>query len=348
MAGGQGTRFWPASRQNRPKQFLNILGQRTMLQETMARLEPLLKPSDLYVVCQQEYLEDVRTQAPGLPDEQIIIEPIPRNTAACIGLAASRLARSFSDEVMVALPADHAIQKVDEFHRVLKAAEALAREDWLVTFGIRPSFPSTGYGYLERGPQLGRFAGEMAFEVKRFIEKPDRARAERFVKEGRFDWNSGIFVWKIPAILAEIEKSMPALHASLAEIGSEPANHQAALEAFQRLPSLSIDYGVMEKAERVAAIPADLGWSDVGSWRVLADVLPTDEHGHIANSFLVPLDSSRCVVHSTPGKLVALIGVEDLIVVETPDALLICPRERSEDVQKIVAELKVRKLDEFI
>lgn len=348
MAGGRGARFWPASRISRPKQFLNILGQRTMLQETMARLDSLLTSSDLYVVCNQEYVEDVRTQAPGLSARQIIVEPAPRNTAACVGLAATMLADQFPEEVMVALPADHLIQDVNRFHRLLKAAERLAQDDHLVTFGVRPRFAATGYGYLERGEPLGEFGGEQAFEVVRFIEKPDREMAEKLVRQDRFDWNSGIFAWKISTILRTIEQHMPELHECLQQIGSSADQHSEAQEAYTRLPSVSIDVGVMEKAERVAVIPADLGWNDVGSWRVLADILSADEAGNVANSFLVPLDSRRCIVRSSSGKLVALIGVEDLVVVETPDALLVCPRERSEEVRRLVDELSARGLEEFL
>ncbi len=348
MAGGQGTRFWPASRRGRPKQFLNILGQRTMLQETMARLDPLLGSSDLFVVCPADYVQDVRTQAPGLSDAQVIVEPAPRNTAACIGLAAQKLARRSADDVMVALPADHSIRDVDELHQLLASAETLARDGWLVTFGIRPTFAATGYGYLERGESLGRFGGKEAFRVRRFLEKPDAGKARKLLESGGFDWNSGIFVWKVSRILEEIERSMPDLHEALTEISRDPDDVQRGRRAFERLGPVSVDYGVMEKAERVASFPADLGWSDVGSWPALAELLPKDEQGNVANSFLVGLDSRDCMVHASSGKLVALVGVEDLIVVETPDALLICPRERSEEVQKVVAELHARKLEEYL
>ncbi len=348
MAGGQGTRFWPASRRNRPKQFLNILGQRTMLQETMTRLEPLLKPADLYVVCREDYVDDVKTQAPGLSDAQIIAEPLPRNTAACIGLGALRISLSDPEEVMVALPADHRISNVSEFQRALEAAENLARDGWLVTFGIRPTYPATGYGYLERGPRLGEFNGREAFEVVRFVEKPKAEMASEMLTDDRYDWNSGIFIWKTSRILKEIEASMPALYEALTRIKQQPDNVRVARAAFRDLEHVSIDHGVMEKSQRVACLPVDLGWSDVGSWRVVADLLPADEAGNVANSFLVPLDSRGCVVHTSPEKLVALIGVEDLVVVETADAVLVCPKDRAEEVQQVVAELQVRGLEEFL
>ncbi len=348
MAGGKGTRFWPANRSNRPKQFLNILGQRTMLQETMARLEPLLSGEDLYVVCEERYVADVTNQAPGLSTAQIIVEPLARSTAACIGLAALHLEREHPEEVMAVLPADHVIEDKKEFHQVLRAAGELAKQGWLVTFGIQPSFPSTGYGYVERGESLGSFQGREAFRAVRFTEKPNASDARTFYRSGRHDWNSGMFVWRVDEIRRRIALQMPKLDDALEELKDTGDDRQAAHRIFQGLESISIDYGIMEEAPRVATIPCRLGWSDVGNWRSLEGVLQSDDARNVFNCPHVALDSRKCIVHATAGKLVALAGVEDLVVVETPDAVLVCHRDRTEEVKQIVAELEKKKLLEYL
>ncbi len=348
MAGGRGTRFWPASRQSRPKQFLNIAGQRTMLQETMARLDPLLSREDLYVVCEQRYLRDVLNQAPGLAQEQVIVEPLARNTAACVGLAAAHLEEKHPDEVMAVLPADHVIEDIAEFHQALRAAEELAQRGWLVTFGIHPTFPSTGYGYVERGESIGSFQGREAFRAVKFTEKPPTATAREFYRSGRHDWNSGMFVWRVDEIRKRIALQMPRLDGVLEDWKDCRDDVEKARRAFSDLESISIDYGIMEDAPRVATIPCRLGWSDVGNWRSLHDVLGDDGDGNVFNCTHVSLDSRNCIVHATAGKLVALAGVENLVVVETPDAVLICHRDRSEDVKEIVSELEKKKLLEYL
>lgn len=349
MAGGQGTRFWPLSVERYPKQFLQIVGKRSMLQETASRLQPLLSPEDIFVVSSQPYVEEIKAQLPFLDSEHLIVEPEGRNTAPCIGLAALQLKLlSGSDEVMVVLPSDHMIRDVAEFHEVLQAAEELARNDWLITFGIQPTAAATGYGYLKRGESVGQLQQRDAFRVDQFLEKPDRTAAERFLEEGGYYWNSGMFVWKIDTILAEIERRMPLLSAGLAEIENSWQDSDRVAAIFGGFEKISIDYGVMEKAERVAVLPCRLGWSDVGNWNALKEFLPADKNGIAANCMVESVDARDCLVFAEDSRLVALIGVQDLVVVDTPNALLICPSEQTEDVKKVVEQLRKAKLDRHL
>ena len=350
MAGGQGARFWPLSREQRPKQFLRLFGKRTLLQETAARLVPVLGWEGIFVVCGRSHADTVREQLPELAPEQVIIEPVGRNTAPCIGLAALYLQERFPGQVMAVLPADHLIQEVEEFQSLLKVAEQLAIREWLVTFGIRPTFPATGYGYLQRGEQIGQWDGRTAYRVERFVEKPGLEKAQEYLRSSNHDWNSGMFFWTAKAILAEIQSRLPDLHSGLNRIRESGFKDETVSEVFPRLPSISIDYGVMEKALRVASLPCSLGWSDVGSWRTLFDLWEGDQDGIASNRPSIAVDSRNVLVcsHGDSERLTALLGVEDLIVVDTPDALLICSPKHSQKVRKIVSELKIRGRSELL
>jgi len=348
MAGGQGTRFWPLSVEHMPKQFLRIVGERSLLQETVSRLQPLLNIEDIFVVSSQPYVAEVRKQLPELEEQQIIVEPAARNTAPCIGLAAVYLNRIGLDDSMVVLPADHVIRDVREFHGVLKSAEELAGQDWLITFGIQPTFPSTGYGYIKRGEDLGRFHGRRAYRVERFLEKPGRVVAKQLLEVGGHYWNSGMFVWKTDSILNEIGRTMPVLHAGLLEIQEAWEDRERVSKVFSRFEKISIDYGVMERAERVATVPCSLGWSDVGNWNALKEFFPMDPDGISSNCVVEPIDSRDSVVFADDSRLVALIGIKDLVVVDTPNALLVCPKDRTEDVKQIVDRLRKRGLDKHL
>ncbi|MDA2933498.1 sugar phosphate nucleotidyltransferase [Acidobacteria bacterium AH-259-D05] len=347
MAGGRGTRFWPASRERRPKQFLEIAGPRSMLQETVARLEPLLALDDIFVVCSQQYVQQVASHLNQLKEEQIIVEPLARNTAACVGLAASYLKQRFPQEILAVLPADHVIQDVQEFHHALRAGEELGKEGWLVTFGIEPSYPATGYGYVLQGAALGEFAGRAAYQVKQFTEKPDRPQAEQFLKEGSYYWNSGIFLWSAQSILAQIELLMPQLSRALADIERSWDDHDRLREIFSGLESTSIDFGVMEKSEKIAIVPCSPGWNDVGNWRALEEIRGSDSQGVTSNTPYLNIDSRDCLLYTSQGKLVALVGVENMVVVDTPDALLVCARDRTEEVQKVVEGLKEKDFKKY-
>jgi mannose-1-phosphate guanylyltransferase len=349
MAGGMGTRFWPASRQNRPKQFLQITSEQTMLQETVSRLESYLSREDIFVVSGPEYVEEIRRQIPWLKPDQMIVEPVARSTAACVGLAAKYLQSRFSGEVMTVLPSDNVIKNAAEFHELLNAASVLARDGWLVTFGIQPKYPATGYGYVESGRALTKVEGKKAFKVKRFREKPDRTTAKLLVETGCCFWNSGIFVWRTDTILGEIERLMPLLHETLKEVESNDYDWEKSLDVFSLLDSVPVDVGVLEKSSHVATIPGDMGWSDVGNWRALQEIIPADESEIVSNGKYAQVDSRGCILFSSSQeRMVGLVGVRDLVVVQTPDALLICDRNRTEDVKALVEELQNQKLEVYL
>ena len=339
MAGGRGTRFWPASRSAFPKQFLAITTRRSMLQETVQRLLPRLSASDIYVVCGPDYVDTVREQLPEFSQEQILVEPLARSTAACVGLAARYLKDRHGDAVCAFLPADHAITRVERFHAALQVAERLAHQEWLVTFGIVPDRAATGYGYIERGEFLEKTGGLSAFRVGRFVEKPDLEVAQGYLESGRHFWNSGMFVWQASTILKEIDRSLPRLSTALNTIASDWEDVESARRAFRELDPISIDYGVLERSSRVATVPCDFGWSDVGDWRSVREQLARDPDGNASNTPIAVLDARDCLAYSREGKLIALIGVENLVVVETPDALLICSGDRTQDVKSLVATL---------
>ncbi len=361
MAGGSGTRLWPRSRVSHPKQFLDITSEMTMLQESLTRLSPLIPPERVLIATNAGYVDLAAEQAPMVPAANILGEPQGRGTAAAIGLAAIHLRKRDPDAIMIVLTADHLIRDTQALQQALAAASEVAGKGWLVTLGITPSYPETGYGYIELGPVLPNVPtfqhsnvptvnGLKAYQVARFVEKPDLARAEEFVSSGRYTWNSGMFAWKVEQILGEMERNMPALYGKLREIERSLGTPQAD-EVLQKVwPTLAnetIDYGVMEKAERVAVLPVEIGWSDVGSWASVYDVLPHDEQGNAVVGNHLSLDTSGTLIYS-PDRLVATIGLEDMIVVDTGDALLICPRSRAQEVKQIVEMLRARGLERYL
>ncbi|RPI21762.1 MAG: mannose-1-phosphate guanylyltransferase [Acidobacteria bacterium] len=348
MAGGQGTRFWPLSRETRPKQFLTIAGSRTMLQETVARLSPLAGSGDVFVVCGRQYVDLVRDQLPELKSEQLIVEPVPRNTAPCVGLAALHLRRLFGNVVMALLPADHSIGRVAEFHEVLGTAAQLAERGWLVTFGIEPTFPSTGYGYIHRGEPIAGEKERPSFAVERFAEKPPLETARQFLASGEYYWNSGMFIWTVETVMEQFRRHMPELYEILLALDRDWDDFEKREALFSRAPRVSIDFGIMEKAEKVATIPCKLDWNDVGNWRAVEDLLCKDPAGIAANTQFVQHGSRDCLVHSASGKLFALVGVKNLVVVETPDVVLVCEKDQVEDVKQIVEELRRKGPREYL
>jgi mannose-1-phosphate guanylyltransferase len=342
LAGGSGKRLWPLSRQARPKQLLDITcTERPLLLETFERLEPLVAPEDIYVITAQRYVESTRRELASVPSSNIITEPEGRGSAPAIGLAALHLWHRDPDAVMVCLPADHHIAEPDRFRDALLAAEQVAQDGHLVTLGIRPTYAHTGYGYIEIGEELRQAGGFPVHAVRRFTEKPDEQSARIFVAGGRHLWNSGMFLWKASTILDEIEKHLPRLHQCLHEVGCVlgTPDAQAVLErAWSGVERETIDFGVMEKAEDVVVIPVDMGWSDIGSWASLTDLLPADSQGNVVVGKHLGLGTERCVIYS-PRRLVATVGVENLVVVETEDAILVCSRDRAEEVKALVDKL---------
>jgi mannose-1-phosphate guanylyltransferase len=326
-----------------PKQLLNIVGERTMLEETVARISPLIPAERTLVVAGDAYRDLIRDCLPQLPEENFLFEPVGRNTAACVAWAALWVRQRAPDGIMAVLPADHLIRDESEFLRVLNAATVVAQPlDRLVTIGIQPTHPETGYGYIRVSQDRYQVEGRDVFRVAQFVEKPSRPNAEQFLAEGTYVWNSGMFVWRADSIWIEVCRHLPQLARDLEPLAEKmPADTITAVlnEVYPRLPSVSIDVGVMERAHDVWVLPADFGWSDVGSWRALGELLAADAHGNVVIGEQRGIETSGCFIHS-PSKLVATIGLSNLVVIETDDVLLICPKERDQDVRKLVELLE--------
>ncbi len=341
MAGGSGTRFWPASRNARPKQFLPISGESSMIAETYARIAPIVPADRVLVVTAGSQAELVREALPELPSENILCEPVARNTAPCVAWAAAEIEKRSPDSVQVVLPADHVIQPAAAFQAtVLAAAEEAVAEDVLLTLGVLPDSPHTGYGYIETSGKLRQRSNIDVFAVSRFVEKPDLQRAQEFLAKGGFYWNAGIFVWSTASIRAAVEKHVPELHAGL-----EKLTKGAAIEdIYATLPAEPIDVAVMERANNVRMLPIDYVWNDVGSWAALPDVHELDSAGNCEltsdGAKILATDTKNCISYAEDGRLIALVGVEDLIVVQTKDATLVLPRDRAQEVKGIVERLK--------
>ncbi|MCX5849747.1 MAG: mannose-1-phosphate guanylyltransferase [Deltaproteobacteria bacterium] len=353
MAGGRGTRFWPRSREKKPKHLLDIISEKTIIQETIDRIKPLINLSNILVVTGKKHSRALIKQLPEIPSRNIIIEPEGKNTAACIGLAALHIQKIVSDDTMVVLPSDHAIADSRKFIAVIDAAaKVAAQEDGLVTIGIKPSSIQTGFGYIERSEYFQHIADEEVFRVKSIREKPDFQQAQAFIQNGNFYWNSGMFIWKASTILKEIARLLPDLYAGLIKINEaldSPDEAAVMPRVYRKLKSISIDYGVMEKADNVFMLQGDFGWSDVGSWDALWEISAKDNKDNVltGGGSAIFEDTEGSLVYS-PKKLVALIGVKDLIIVETKDALLICKKGCSQDVKKVVEILEKKQLKKYL
>jgi mannose-1-phosphate guanylyltransferase len=355
LAGGSGTRFWPLSRRKTPKQLISVISGKSMLQMTVERILPL-KPKRIIVVTSSLQAEETARQLKEYHHSariDIIEEPVGRNTAPAIGLAASIIARYDPDGVMVVLPADHYIVGEEEFHATLLRGQKAALNGYLVTIGIEPTRPETGYGYIEADTAMRGSSGP--FPVKRFVEKPSLEKAYAYLETGNFFWNSGIFIWKVDVILDSILAYMPEMAAALAGLVFaddiwELEDFNLQIEAIYReIKGESIDYGVMEKADNVVVIPAKFRWSDVGSWTALPEVVGPDSDGNviIRAKHEISIDSNGCLVCGND-KFVALIGVKETIVVDTGDALLVCAKERAQEVKRVVEEIEKRGLTEYL
>ncbi len=342
MAGGSGTRLWPHSRSSKPKQFLRLNGERTMLQETVARILPLIPHDRIYVVTGAVYAELVREQLPELPAKNLLIEPSGKGTAPAIGLGALHIRRRDPKAMMAVLSADHGIEQQELFRQQLVVGGIMAEQGYLVTLGIKPSVPATGYGYIEGGELRYSGEGQQVFRVKRFVEKPSLERAESYVASGTFFWNAGMFVWGAERILDELARYEPTLAQGLTVINSHLGaynEHSVLEDVWPSMPNIAIDVAVMERTDRAVVIPSDIGWSDVGDWAALAEILPQDGAGNAVLGKSVSIDTRNTLIYGN-GRLVATIGVEDLVIVDTHDVLLICPRERAQDVKAMVAEIR--------
>ena len=349
MAGGRGERFWPKSRKSLPKQFLSLTGDGvTMIQDTVHRILPLVDMEDIYIVTNRDYKELAMEQLPEILEENILCEPVGRNTAPCVGLAAMHISRKYDDALMIVLPSDHLIKYNSMFLNVLRDACAVAEQgENLTTIGITPNYPETGYGYIKFDPDqsLGR-----AYGVECFVEKPDLKTARKYLADESYLWNSGMFVWKTSTILSNMEQFLPKTYSGLVKIkdaiGTE--EQDAVLEAeFANMDSESIDYGIMEKAANIYVIPGTFGWDDVGSWLAVGRIRSTNEFGNAVQGNVITVETKNSIIEGTD-KLIAAVGLQDIIVVDTEDALLICDKGHAGDIKKVLENLRICNRNEYI
>ena len=353
MAGGKGTRFWPLSTEDNPKQLLSLVGDTSLLQQTVARIAPLVPLEDIYVVTGESLVSATKWHLPDLPSENIIAEPVGRNTLPCIGLAALYLKKQEGgDAVMVVLPADSHIQHQERFRELLQyAANIAANDNVLITFGVSPTRPETGYGYIHIGAAVHTVDDFQSFQVRQFVEKPDRETAGKYLESREYLWNSGMFVWRVDLILNAIKTCQPSIYQRLMEIDSAigtPSEADAISYAYSQMEGISIDYGVMEKAKEVLVIPADIGWNDVGHWGAMHELCERDASGNTVRGKHIGIDTQDCIIFNQTvqnpdvieGKLIATIGVSDLVIVESEGAVLICPIDRVQEVKDLVEKLE--------
>ncbi|MHB8171607.1 MAG: mannose-1-phosphate guanylyltransferase [Thermincolia bacterium] len=351
MAGGKGERFWPKSRGKLPKQFIDLTGTGTLLQLTARRVNRIVDWERIYVIAGQDYVELIKDQLPEMLERNIIVEPEGRNTAPCVGLAAVHIQQDYPDGVMAVLPSDHFIENEESYCELLLAAARLANQgENLVTLGIKPDRPETGYGYIHVGEKHDDFHGHSGHRVVRFVEKPDKETAEKYLVSGDYLWNSGMFIWKVPTILKMYSRYMPALYRGLEKFGQAwgtPEARTILVEEFCKMDKTSIDYGIMEKAESVFVFPCDFGWDDVGSWTALERVNPVDCNGNIVKGQVVTVNTKGCIIEGSD-KVIATLGLENLIVVDTGDVLLICPKEEAQNVRQVIQSIKEQGLEKYL
>ncbi len=341
MAGGQGTRFWPRSRANYPKQFLSMTeDNKSLIQLTVERVLPLVAIEDIYISTNSNYVSIIKEQLPDIPEENILCEPVGRNTAPCIGLGSIAVANKYEDAVMYVLPSDHLIKYDELFRNVLLDATEIAEDgENLVTIGITPTYPETGYGYVKF---IYSSPFKRGYKVEQFAEKPDLETAKEYLNEGHYLWNSGMFVWKTSSILSAFNNIMPVLHSGLMEIKTAlgtPSEDAIINRIFPDFPSISIDYGIMEKSSNIYTIPGNFGWDDVGSWNAMERTFTPDANDNIISGKILSIDTEHCIIQGDK-KLIACVGLEDLVIVDTDDAMLICSKEHTSDIRKVIEKLK--------
>ena len=349
MAGGRGERFWPKSRRSLPKQFLSLTDDgKTMIQLTVERILPIIDIEDIYISTNIDYESLVLEQLPGIPRENILCEPVGRNTAPCIGLGAVHISKKYEDAVMVVLPSDHLIKYNSMFLNTLRDAINTAQKNGnLLTIGITPDCPETGYGYIKFNPD--EFDGK-AFKVDQFVEKPSLELAKEYLSSEEYLWNSGMFVWKVSSILEKIEEFMPETYEGLKIISEAIGTKEEGMvleKEYRKFTSISIDYGIMEKSENIYIIPGAFGWDDVGSWLAIERIKKSNEHGNIVRGNIITIDSKNCIIEGGD-KLIATVGLENLIIVDTEDAMLICAKDCAGDIKKVLDNLKICNRDEYI
>lgn len=348
MAGGGGTRFWPMSRQEMPKQLLNLSGKEAMINETIDRINRIIDKENIFIVTNVSQLKSMVDITKGRIElGKILAEPAARNTVACIGYAAMEIINKYGDGVMCVFPADHYIKDEEEFAKILnKAIDEADSEDKLVTIGITPTFPSTGYGYIE----YDKTESDTAKRVKRFVEKPDAEKARKYVSAGNFVWNSGMFIWKASVILSKFKKMLPDVYDCLIKIGNAmgtPKEEQVINEVYPHIPKISIDYGIMERADDIVVINGEFGWNDVGSWDTIGVMYQSDKNGNLSKGNNVLLNTKNSVIFGNK-RLIATIGLDNIIVVETEDAILVCNKKNAQDVKEVVEFLKEHNMSDYL
>jgi mannose-1-phosphate guanylyltransferase len=349
LAGGAGTRLWPLSRASLPKQLLALTGGDTLMQMTVKRVLPIVPLENIFVATNRDYGALIKHQVPELHPGNIVEEPSAKNTAPCIGLAAARMNQLDPTAVMASLHADHFIANEEGFRQALLAAAEVAQQGYLVTLGITPDKPETGYGYIHRGAELGNFNGHAVYQVSRFLEKPDLATAQRFVAAGEYYWNSGIFIWQLSTLLQAFREYMPEFYDQLGQMDQALAAGQAVDAIWQQIRPESIDVGIMERAAKVAVVPVDFGWNDVGSWAAIHEINIKNGQGNVAlNTEHLAFDTRGTLVQGHKHRLIATIGLADVVIVDTEDALLICAKDKVQDIKKVVEYLKSQGRSELL
>ncbi len=344
MAGGAGTRFWPASRLERPKQVLKVNSSKPLIRETVDRVLSVVPKNRILVLTQKRQFSAIKKALPGIPSKNFIIEPVGRNTAPALGLGALTAFRRDPQAVVACLPSDQIIRDKNKFVKVLRTGIETAKAGTVhVTFGIPPRSPETGFGYIERGAAAGKKSGIPVFNVKRFVEKPDFKTAQKYVKSGRFFWNAGIFVWNAKFLISELKKYQPEIYGKLQKI----RNEKDLRKIYPSIAAISIDYAVMEKAKNVRVIPGDFGWSDIGSWSAFETIWKKDPAKNAVRGKVVTVDSTGNIVDGD-SKLVALVGVRDLVVVSTEDAILVSRKDKVQDVRKVIDILRKQKQEKYL
>lgn len=347
MAGGRGERFWPKSRNDRPKQFLSLTSDgETMIRKTVKRLSPIVEAEDIFIVTNAAYTELVKEQLPDIPAENILAEPCARNTAPCISFAAAVIGRKYDDAIMLVLPSDHLIGYENIYIKTLKKAVSVAENGKnLVTIGITPTYPETGYGYINFGKECGD-----AYEVEKFVEKPDLPTAKKYLSSGKYLWNSGMFVWKISSIMADMKEFMPGIYEGALRIGESFGSddfEEILVKEFTAFTSESIDFGIMEKASDIYTIPGSFGWDDVGSWLAVERINETDDNKNFTDGDVITIDAKRTTICGGK-RLIAAVGTSDIIIVDTDDVLLVCSKNNTQDVKKVISQLKEQGRNELV
>ncbi len=350
-AGGSGTRLWPLSRAARPKFLLPLLGERSLLQQTIDRLAPSVPPERTLVVCGPAHAAPVARQLPALPERNVLVEPSPRGSGPAIALATALIARRDPAAIVGSFAADHEVSDLPLFDAALRTAVTAAHDGWLVTIGLPPTRAETGYGYVERTDDVvARTPEGSAYRAARFVEKPDAETAAEYVASGRFLWNASMFVWRAQTLMDEMERLQPELHAGLRRVAvawGTPAQDAVTAEVWAGLAASTIDEGVMERAERVAVVPAEMGWSDIGDWAVLGQLGEADEAGNSWRGDVVPVATTNSAAWSETGRLIAMVGLDNVVVVDTDDAVLVADRARTQEVRRVVELLKARRREEL-